>query len=310
MATMSVGRAKSNPDTVEVPRGWTETVKAYVELTKPRIMVLLLFTAYAAAIVALGHLPSLDESLVLLLGLALSTGGAAAVNMWYDRDIDAVMSRTASRPLPTGQVSPRATLVYGITLGVLSFVVLAVFANLLAAVLSAAGFVYYAVVYTMWLKRRTPQNIVIGGGAGAFPPLVGWAAVTGHLSLTAWAMFAIVFFWTPPHFWALALYKNADYVRAGIPMMPAVRGARTTKRQCVGYAVLLLLVSLVPYVTGSVAMWYVFAAAFVGLVFLAANVQMWREADDQTSWARRTFFWSLLDLPALFTLLVVASVLR
>ncbi|WP_245629072.1 heme o synthase [Alicyclobacillus shizuokensis] len=307
MATMSVGRAKSDADVVQVPRGWLDTVKVFIELTKPRIMVLLLFTAYAAAIVARGGIPSLGQSLALLLGLALSTGGAAAVNMWYDRDIDAVMSRTARRPLPMGRVSSRATLAYGITLGVLSVVVLWVFANPLSALLSAAGFVYYAVIYTMWLKRTTPQNIVIGGGAGAFPPLVGWAAVTGHLSVTAWALFAIVFFWTPPHFWALALYKNADYVRAGIPMMPAVRGARTTKRQCVGYAVLLLLVSLVPWLTGTVHAWYVVAAAAVGVVFLLANLRMWREADETTVWAKRTFLWSLLDLPALFTLLVVAS---
>ncbi|MCL6631472.1 MAG: heme o synthase [Alicyclobacillus herbarius] len=306
---MSVGRANSDTDAALVPRGWLDTVKVFVELTKPRIMVLLLFTAFAAAIVARGGLPSLKETLVLLIGLALSTGGAAAVNMWFDRDIDAVMSRTAKRPLPTGQVSATATLVYGIVLGVLSIVVLAVFANPLSALLSTAGYIYYAVIYTMWLKRSTPQNIVIGGGAGAFPPLVGWAVVTGNVSLTAWAMFAIVFFWTPPHFWALALYKNADYVRAGIPMMPAVRGPRTTKRQCVGYAILLLAVSLVPYFTGSVHFWYVPTASFVGLVFLAANVCMWREADDSTVWAKRTFLWSLLDLPALFTLLVVASVI-
>lgn len=286
-----------------------ELVRAYGVLTKPRIALLLLFTAYCAMIVAEGHLPSVPDTVLGLGGLALSAGGAAALNMWYDRDIDAVMKRTAGRPLPAGLVRPAHALVFGLALGVTSILVLGLFVNGLAAGLSAAGYVYYAVVYTMWLKRRTPHNIVVGGGAGAFPPLVGWAVVTGHLSVTAWLLFAVILLWTPAHFWGLALYKNDDYTRAGVPMMPVVRGVRATKRQMVAYAALLLAISLA--LAGFVRTGWIYAilAAVLGTGFLLVNLRLWRAPDDQFIWARRTFLASLLYLPALFTAAVIGSLI-
>lgn len=260
-------------------------------------------------IVAEGQIPGLRETIVDLGGLALSAGGAAAINMWFDRDIDGIMSRTKGRPIPSGLVSPAQALTFGLVLGAASVVVLGVFDNGLAAALAAAGYVYYAVVYTMLLKRRTPQNIVIGGGAGAFPPLVGWAAVTGHLSLAAILMFAVIFFWTPAHFWGLALYKNEDYVKVGVPMMPAVRGAATTKRQMIAYSLVLLVVSLTLGVASSVGMLYDIAAIVLGLLFVVCNLRLWREPHDQHTWAKRTFLASLLYLPAVFTAMAVGALL-
>lgn len=281
------------------------TFRAYVALTKPRIMVLLLFTAYCAMIAAHARLPEWKTAAAGLLGLALSSGGAAAVNMWYDRDIDALMRRTAARPVPVGMVRPGHALTLGIILGVASIAVLAVWNNWLTAALAGAGYLYYAIVYTMWLKRRTPQNIVIGGGAGAFPPLVGWAAVSGHLSWTALLMFAVIFLWTPPHFWGLALYKNDDYVRAGIPMMPVVRGETVTRRQMVGYAVLLFGVSIAMGISAHVGVLTLGAIAIASLLFLASTVGVWREPSGTYVWAKRTFFGSLIYLPLVLTLLVI-----
>jgi heme o synthase len=284
-----------------------QVTKAYITLTKPRIMMLLLFTAYCAAVAAQRGIPSFDTTVGLLVGLGLSTGGSAAINMWYDRDIDRVMSRTQQRPIVTGQVSAAGAFCFGIILGVLSFIVLYFTVNPVSAYLSTAGYIYYAVVYTMWLKRTTPQNIVVGGGAGAFPPLIGWAAVTGHVSLAAIIMFAIIFFWTPAHFWSLALYKNADYVRANIPMMPVVRGARVTKLQCVVYNALLLGVSVLLYFTGAVGMTYLIAAIVLGVLFLIASIRMWFESDTEFVWVRRTFVFSLMYLPLLFVFIVLGS---
>lgn len=212
----------------------------YVVLTKPRIITLLVLTAYCAMVVANGGWPSLPLTVNTLGGLALSIGGAHAINMWYDRDIDRLMERTRRRPLPAGRLSPSEALSFGIFLESASFVWLSVTVNHLTALTSLAGFLFYVGVYTFWLKRRSPQNIVIGGAAGAFPPVVGWASVTQHLGWTPWLMFLAIFLWTPPHFWALALYKQEDYRRAGIPMMPVVRGARATIRQMVLYAALLV----------------------------------------------------------------------
>ncbi|WP_083511744.1 heme o synthase [Alicyclobacillus acidiphilus] len=288
-----------------------EIASAYVALTKPRIMLFLLFTAYSAMIVAHRGLPDIQSTIVCLIGLALSSGGSAAVNMWYDRDIDAVMSRTAERPLPSGLVKPWHALALGLTLGVLSVLVFWVFDDPLAAVFSAVGYVYYAVVYTMWLKRRTPQNIVIGGGAGAFPPLVGWAAATGHQSAAAWVMFAVIFLWTPPHFWALALYKNKDYVRAGIPMMPVVRGAVVTKVQMFVYAMLLLAASvlLAPSVRHPIV--FVASALVFGFVFLSSTWRLLRTSavDAEAKQAKRTFLQSLMYLPAVFGAAVLCTLL-
>lgn len=282
-----------------------QTVGSYIQLTKPKIQVMLLFTAYVAMLVGSHGIPTLRLTIATLVGLGLSGGGSAAINMWYDRDIDSIMHRTENRPLPMGRVNAMPALVYGIVLCLLSVLILWRFVNPLSAVLSGAGAVYYAVVYTMWLKRRTPQNIVIGGGAGAFPPLVGWAAVTGHVGIAAIIMFAVIFFWTPPHFWALALYKNEDYTRAGVPMMPVVRGATSTKIQSIVYAVVLTFTAISLYFTGAVGLVYGIVALILSVVFLVFNIRLFFEPNDATKWAKRTFAASLMYLPVLFTVMVL-----
>ncbi len=271
-----------------------------VTLTKPRIMALLLFTGFSAMIVALGHVPSWRVAVLTLVGLGCSTGGAAALNMWYDRDIDIVMGRTKARPIPAGRIRPTVALAFGIGLEVAALVILGLGVNVLTAGLALAGFIYYVGIYTMWLKRSTPQNIVIGGGAGAFPPLVGWAAATGHLSWAAVWMFLIIFLWTPPHFWSLALYKNEDYVKAHIPMMPVVRGEKTTKVQSLVYAVLLVASSILLYETHVVGRVYLVAAVVLGLGFIAVLVRLLREKIPELDWAKRSFRYSLLYLLGIF----------
>jgi protoheme IX farnesyltransferase len=281
--------------------------KAYVTLTKPGITIFMIFTAICAAIVAKGELPDAWTMVIVAIGLALSAGGAASINMWYDRDIDKIMKRTMGRPLPTGQLRPQSALLFGIGLELLSLIWFSVFVNGLASILSFAGFLYYTVIYTMWLKRKTPQNIVIGGGAGAIPPMIGWAAVTGDLGWPAVILFAIIFFWTPPHFWPLVIVKNDDYVRAGVPMMPVVRGQRNTKRQCMIYTVVLLFTSVALYFTDAVGGFYLAGAILSGLAFLYFQIRMWYEQDDRTVWAKRTFFASLVYLPFLFIFMVIDS---
>jgi len=286
----------------------SELFKGYVVLMKPRISALLLFTAYCAAIVAKGGFPDPVTSLALVIGLGLSSGGAAAINMWYDRDIDAIMERTQHRPLPDGLIPARNALAFGIVLQVLSLIVFLTFLNPLSALLSFIGYIYYAVIYTMLLKRRTPQNIVIGGGAGAFPPLVGWAAVTGSISLTAVLMFLVIFFWTPSHFWSLALYKNSDYKKAGVPMMPVVRGMHSTKIQCVIYAVILGIVTIGCGFTPALGIYYLIPSIIVSLWFLGVNLKLLKEPDNELKWAKKTFHASLIHLPIIF-LAMVANVL-
>lgn len=277
----------------------------YITLTKPRIMLLLLFTGFSAMIVALGRIPGWQVSIFTLVGLGLSTGGAAALNMWYDRDIDQIMGRTQARPIPAGRMAPGHALAFGIAAEVVAIAILGFGVNWLTALLAFAGFVYYVGIYTMWLKRRTPQNIVIGGGAGAFPPLVGWAAATGHLSWAAVWMFMIIFLWTPPHFWSLALYKNEDYVRAKIPMMPVVRGERSTKVQSLAYAVVLLASSVALYATGVVGRVYLAAALVLGVGFIVILVRLMIERAPQLEWAKRTFRYSLLYLLGVFAFMLV-----
>lgn len=284
-----------------------DTLKAYVALTKPRIAVMLVFTAAAAMVVAAGGVPEWRHALLGLIGLVLSAGGSAAVNMWYDRDIDAVMSRTSRRPLPTGVIAPGRALAFGLALGLASVLLLGFGVNWLTAGLCLAGYVYYAWFYTMVLKRHTPQNIVVGGGAGSFPPLVGWAAVTGHVSLTAWLMFAVIFLWTPPHFWALALYKNADYQRAGVPMLPVSHGSRATKRQMSVYAVLLLAASLALLPSVHAQLIYATVAVIQGGAFLVINLRLLAAPDEEMKWAKRTFFASLLYVPAIFLAIVLCQ---
>src|SRR3712207_648095 len=247
-----------------------------------------------------------DPSLALvgwtLLGGSLASGGAGAVNHFYDRDIDARMARTATRPVPSGRVSPAAALVFGCALAALSFVWLTLTVNLLAAALSFSGFLGYTLVYTMWLKRRTPQNIVIGGAAGAVPPLVGWAAVTGGLDGTAIYLFAIVFFWTPPHFWALSLLMKDEYAKVGVPMLPVVRGERETRRQILLYTLLLYAVTQLPFCAGGFGVPYLVASLALGGAFIAGAVTLQRRADRRS--ALRLYLFSLAYLALLFGAMV------
>jgi heme o synthase len=280
--------------------GARQVVADYVTLTKPRVQLLLLLTTVTTMYVA-GD-PSLGLVLLTCLGGSLSAGGAGAVNHFYDRDIDAQMARTASRPVPAGRVRPGAALAYGVVLQVLSFLLLSTAVNLLAAFLALAGFLGYVLVYTMWLKRSTPQNIVIGGAAGAVPPLVGWAAVTGHVDPTAWYLFAIVFYWTPPHFWALSLLMKKEYERVGVPMMPVVHGEAETRRQIVLYTCLLVVLTMLPVVFGFFGAIYALAALGLGGWFLVLAVRLQRRADRQS--ALRTYLYSLAYLAVLFGAMV------
>jgi len=253
---------------------WLSHVRDYIALTKPRIISLLLVTTVATMVVASPESLALSTVLWTMLGGYLAAGGAGAINHYLDRDRDARMARTRSRPLVSGRIKPLHGLVFGIVLGALAFVQLALTVNLLSAALAMAGLLGYVFVYTMWLKPLTPQNIVIGGAAGAVPPLVGWAAATGGLTLDALYPFAIVFIWTPPHFWALSLLIKDDYARTGVPMMPVVRGEESTRRQIVSYSVLLVALTIAPVATGLFGGIYLAAALALGGVFLALAVKL------------------------------------
>ena len=279
----------------------------YVTLTKPRIMVLLLITGAGGMIVGADGLPSAGLALAALGGLALACGGASALNHVLDRDIDTHMKRTARRPVASGRVPPERAVEFGLALSALSYVVLTSFVNVLAALLALAGNLFYVLVYTRWLKRSTPQNIVIGGAAGAVPPLVGWAAATGNLSFTALALFLIVFFWTPPHFWALALLIKRDYAEAGIPMLPVVRGERETARSIVLYSVVLVAVTLLPVLGRTLGLVYLLSALALGLLFLALALALQRQTTPAR--ARRLFSYSLAYLALLFVAMAVDPVL-
>jgi protoheme IX farnesyltransferase len=276
-------------------------VSDYVALTKPKVQSLLLLTTVTTMYVA--GSPSIGLVLVTVIGGYLAAGGAGAVNHFYDRDIDARMARTADRPVPSGRVAPAAAFWFGIVLAALSFLLLATVVNLLSAVLALSGFLGYTLVYTLWLKRRTVQNIVIGGAAGAVPPLVGWAAVTGEITGTSIYLFAIVFFWTPPHFWALSLLMKDEYAAVGVPMMPVVRGERETRRQILLYSVLLYGVTQLPFCAGGFGIIYLGCSVVLGAVFIAGAVVLMRRADRRS--ALRLYLYSLAYLAALFAAMVV-----
>jgi protoheme IX farnesyltransferase len=275
----------------------------YVRLTKPRVISLLLVTTAGAMFVAAGGVPDGWLLVWTLVGGYLAAGGANAINHYIDRDIDGRMARTTSRPVVAGRVAPARALTFGIGLGVLSALVLGTTANWLAAALAMLGLALYVGVYTLWLKRTTVHNIVIGGSAGAVPPLVGWAAVTGDLGLSAWLLFAIVFYWTPPHFWALALMLKRDYAAAGVPMLPVVRGEEETKRLILLWSVVMVAVSLLPVASGAAGWLYLGAALVLGAVFLVLAALLAR--DEGIGWARATFHYSLLYLALIFLALVV-----
>src|SRR5579859_1525950 len=280
-------------------------------LLKPRVMTLMVFTGLIGLLIAPGHLnPVLSFTAVLCI--AVAAGACGAINMWYDRDIDAVMRRTRNRPIPAGRIEPGAALGFGVTLAVGAVIMMGLAVNIAAASVLALSIAFYVFVYTMWLKRRTPQNIVIGGAAGAFPPVIGWAAVTGSVDLVPLVLFAIVFFWTPPHFWSLALFANSDYQRAGVPMLPVVAGAKVTRRHIVAYTLLLVPLSLTPWLIGFAGPVYGISALMLGLGFIASVFRVASDKQDAAGVsltndapARMAFKFSIIYLFVLFAALAV-----
>ena len=288
-------------------RGSYASIGDYVALTKPRVMSLVVFTALVGLMVAPGRIDPF-AGVVAVLCIAAGAGAAGALNMWYDADIDALMARTAMRPIPSGRVSRPEALVFGLMLAVGAVLSLGTFLNMAAAALLAFTIFFYVVVYTMWLKRRTPQNIVIGGAAGALPPVIGWVAAAGNLGFEPLILFLIIFLWTPPHFWALSLNLAGDYARAGVPMLPVVAGRAETKRQILLYSVLLVAVSLLPWASGFAGAIYGAAAAMLGTVMIFLSWQVRRSSDKERQPARRLFVFSMLYLVLLFGVLLMNAV--
>jgi len=286
-------------------------VRDWIALLKPRVMTLVVYSGLIGMLVAPAPIhPVLG--LAAILCIAVAAGAAGAINMWYDRDIDAVMRRTQRRPIPAGRIAPEAALGFGLFLSVFSVAVMGLATNWVAAGWLAFSIFFYVVIYTMWLKRRTPQNIVIGGAAGAFPPVIGWAAATGDVGLMPLIMFAIIFMWTPPHFWALSLWAHGDYARAKVPMLPVTHGARETRRQVMIYTVALVPVTLAPWFVGFSGLVYAGVATLLGAVFLVQSWRVLRDAQDETgrslvndAAARATFRFSLYYLFALFGALAI-----
>ncbi|TVR95619.1 MAG: protoheme IX farnesyltransferase [Rhodospirillales bacterium] len=278
-------------------------VRDYAVLLKPRVMSLVVFTALVGLVLAPAPIAPLT-GIVAILCIALGAGAAGAINMWYDRDIDREMLRTMNRPLPAGRLHPRAALWFGSALAVGSVATMAAMVNWVAAGLLALTIAYYVFLYTMWLKRRTPYNIVIGGAAGAFPPMIGWAAVTGDVGLGAVVLFTIIFLWTPPHSWALALFRRSDYDRARVPMLPVVAGDRETRRQILLYTAILLPATFLPVVIGMSGPVYAGIVALLGVGLAVHAVKVWRDADGNEA-ARAMFFYTILYLFMLFVALLV-----
>jgi protoheme IX farnesyltransferase len=285
-----------------------DTVRAYLALTKPRIVVLLLITTVPAMILAAGGMPSAWLIVATLVGGTLAAGAANAINMYLDRDIDEIMRRTRQRPLPRHRIEPEHALRFGFGLGALSFAFLALTVNVLAAVLALAAIAFYVFVYTMWLKRSTDQNIVIGGAAGAVPVLVGWAAVTGSLALPAWILFAVIFVWTPPHFWALAMKVQDDYAAAGIPMMPVVRGEQETRRHIFLYSLVLFGTTLLLVPVANMGAVYLGVAVIAGGAFVFRALVLWRTPSDARAWG--LFRYSIVYLAALFAAVAVDALIQ
>lgn len=300
MTTSSISLAQA-------PGDWRD----FFALTKPRVMSLVIFTGLCGLLAAPGHIhPVLGFTAILCI--AMGAGGAAALNMWWEADVDAVMKRTAQRPLPTGRLERRDARDFGIALAGASVMIMGLAIHWLAAIVLALSIFYYAVLYTMWLKPRTPQNIVIGGGAGAFPPLIGWVAVTGEITAMPLLLFAIIFIWTPPHFWALALFVQTDYAKAGIPMMPVVRGERSTRQQIMAYSLLLLPIAIAPFFIGGAGVLYGAFAGLLSLGFIALSVPVafrTAQADDRMASEKQLFAFSIFYLFALFAVLVLDAVM-
>jgi protoheme IX farnesyltransferase len=286
-------------------------VRAYVALTKPRIIELLLVTTVPAMVLAQRGIPSLGLIFWTLVGGSLAAGSANAINCYLDRDIDLLMARTRRRPLPAHEVEPERAVVFGILLGIVSFAVMTYFVNLLSAFLALLAIAFYVLVYTIMLKRSSPQNIVIGGAAGALPPVIGWTAVTGNIGLPALLLFALVFYWTPPHFWALSVRIRKDYAAAGVPMLPVVRGVAETSRQIGLYSILLVAISLVFFAVARMGWIYLVAAVLLGALFLRQAWILWRQGsspDRSTAQAIRLYRYSISYLSLLFLAVAVDAV--
>jgi len=281
----------------------------YVELLKPRVMSLVIFTALVGLVAAPGHMNPVLAA-VAIICIAVGGGASGALNMWYDADIDAIMKRTRTRPIPAGLLTREQVLIFGLVLSAFSVLVMGVFINWFSAAFLAFTIFFYAVIYTIWLKRSTPQNIVIGGAAGAFPPMIGWAAATGTVSVESLVLFLIIFLWTPPHFWALSLFTTTDYEAARIPMMPNVRGETSTKNQILAYAVVMAIAGLLPYALGFGGVVYGAVSLVLGVIFVVFSWQLWRapNRDKTVSAAKKLFFFSLFYLTALFALLLAEIV--
>lgn len=279
--------------------GQEAEARDFFALLKPRVMSLVVFTAFVGMLAAPGNMhPVLALASITLI--AIGAGASGALNMWYDADIDAVMDRTASRPVPSGKVTPGDALGFGLTLSAASVILLGLVANVTAAALLALTIFFYAVVYTMWLKRRTPQNIVIGGAAGAFPPMIGWAAVTDSVTLESIVLFGIIFLWTPPHFWALSLFIKKDYAKVGVPMLPLVAGVAETRRQILLYTFLMVPCGIAPYFMGFAGPFYGIVASLLGAVFLYLALSVWREVEKAD---RKLFIFSIFYLFGVFAAL-------
>ena len=291
----------NSPDTPDV-RAPNLRVIDYALLLKPRVMSLVVFTAWAGMMMAPGTIDPVT-ALIAILCIAVAAGASAAINMWYDRDIDVIMTRTQNRPLPAGALEPLEALGFGVFLSVASVAVMAIFVNIAAAGWLMTTITYYVFIYTIWLKRRTPQNIVIGGAAGAFPPMIGWIAVTGGAEPNAWILFMIIFLWTPPHTWALALFRSGDYEAAGVPMMPVVVGHKKTAIQMLVYTVVLVPVTLLPTLLGISGRVYMTAAIVLGIGFLRQAIIVLK--DDDIKKARKMFFFSIFYLFMIFVFLLV-----
>ena len=287
---------------IGAPQAGTAAVADYVRLLKPRVMSLVVFTGFVGLVLAPGTMHPVLATIAILC-IAVAAGASGAINMWFDRDIDALMERTRDRPLPAGRMAPGEALGFGVVLAVGSVAVMGLGVNWTAAALLGLTVAFYVFVYTMWLKRRTPQNIVIGGAAGAFPPMIGWAAATGEITLASVVLFAMIFVWTPPHFWALSLYRAEDYARAGVPMLPVVAGIAETKRQILIYAVLLVPTTLAPYFIGLSGLVYLVPAILLNALFVLGALAVRRDATHRAP--RRLFGYSILYLFLLFAFLLV-----
>jgi protoheme IX farnesyltransferase len=281
------------------------SARDYFELLKPRVMSLVVFTAFAGLVLAPGHINPVI-GLIAILCIAVGAGASGALNMWYDADIDAIMTRTAKRPIPAGRIAPSEALAFGLVLSCFAVTILGLAVNWLSASILAFTIFFYAVIYTMWLKRSTPQNIVIGGAAGAFPPVIGWACVTGTVPIESVVLFMIIFLWTPAHFWALALFKMGDYEAVGVPMLPNVSGERTTKHQIVAYAILTAVCAVLPSVLGFASVGYGLVAAALGAIFVYCSIAVWRmpDGDQKMVPAKKMFAFSIFYLFAIFSALM------